>query len=43
MRTFELKSPKEAFLLGFLCRKRVLARSPSGLFNFRLLFARQIV
>ena len=30
---------KWAFLLGFLCRKRILACSRSGLFNFRLLFA----
>ena len=34
MHIFELRS-----LLGFLCRKRVLACSRSGLFNFRLLFA----
>ena len=38
MHTFELTSPK-VFLLGFLCRKRVLACSRNGLFNFRLLFA----
>ena len=30
---------KWSFPLGFLCRKRVLACSCSGLFNFRLLFA----
>ena len=30
---------KWAFLLGFPCRKRVLAYSRSGLFNFGLLFA----
>ena len=29
---------KWPFLLGFLCRKRVLACSRNGLFNFRLLF-----
>ena len=28
-----------AFLLGFQCRKRVLACSHSGLFSFCLLFA----
>ena len=36
MRTFELTSPYGAFLLGFLCRKRVLACSRCGLFNFHL-------
>ena len=36
MYTFELTSPKVCFHLGFLCRKRVLAYSRSGSFNFRL-------
>ena len=36
MHTFELTSP---FLLEFVCRKRVLAWSRSGLFNFCLFFA----
>ena len=39
MHTFELTSPKVYILLGFLCRKRVLACTRSGLFNLRLLFA----
>ena len=39
MHTFELTSPKGAFSLGFLCRKRIVAYSHSGLFNFRFLFA----
>ena len=39
MHTLELRSPKVSIFLGFLCRKRVLACSRSGLFNFRLLFA----
>ena len=39
MHTFELTSQNIAFLLGFLCRKRVLACSRCGLFNFLFLLA----
>ena len=39
MHTFELTSPKVSISLRFRMRKRVLACSRSGLFNFRLLFA----
>ena len=39
MHTFELTSQNIAFLLGFLCRKRVLACSHCGLFNFLFLLA----
>ena len=36
---FNWQVQKCAFLLGFICRTRVLACSRRGLFNFRLLFA----